>query len=646
MAAQVPNTAHVRGEAESVRYHITIHARSPQPGILSTFDIKIVGPAEDSKQRISYSGKFHETRRSIDFQYICKNVGDINAVYLKWHGYQTEIDLPQGSKKTPLRLHRVIIAHGEHSMWKFDFNRTIQPGKEVFVVKQSRARVNVDALFQDAREGRIRNLVRLKRDLQVRLINRVNIQGRTPLQVAIECERVEFVRYLLEEDLFSDVVYIWPGDEKQSKSTKINYVKNRMLSPLHEACKASVEAHAEMMVRLLLRIAEKRGRKKKQYHDPQSKGREESYMVGVLRMQDGKGWTPLHYAARYDRQNIINEFIKRDRGAAFIEDDLKRTPLILACQKGARVESILSLINAMEHTNQALTKGLGTYVHSLAKRGDPILVEGLFRRGKISKKALTSTDDAGRTPLLCAIESANVDCVRAIANMGNSEWRAHDKGYNGVLHLAAMNGGEALFRYLASRREVHLSEFLKNKNRHGDTPLHVALRYHNHPAIVWLYKNGADPLQKNKQNKTAEQLFRELNLDGLSASLSGLNQHEHRANIDDHLYQALFGSLERHDTEDQMGIRDGHEMMASRKEYYDIRGPVIPDSGHNGGGVVSKDPVEIYQKIRYLQRRLDRVGPRPLLADGRQWRVRGGAGFGGQRNSNRRGQCEVECVLS
>jgi ankyrin repeat protein len=229
--------------------------------------------------------------------------------------------------------------------------------------------------------------------------------------------------------------------------------------------------------------------------------------------KDGKGWTPLHYAAANGHIAVAILLIARNQFTVHARDDEGRTPLHRACFYG-RKQSVQLLLDEKAKIDEEDDKGKTplhsavssnssnedvikllyekgadfnyktidygwTILHSAARYSEPDKMDLLIKYGsKIEEK-----NDYGNTPLNLIIAETKMDISQRerMVNMLlrlKAEVNTQDNvGYT-PLHKACMTGELSLVKILVSR-----GARLDIIDKESKTPLHYASK-HGYKLIV------------------------------------------------------------------------------------------------------------------------------------------------------------------
>lgn len=684
-------------------------------------------------------GKFKGDEMS--FQCTAAVIDDPRSIEVVWSGYidrqrPNRRDGParlspaaRAASRAPLDvlvLRRVVITRGLEDDWIFvprgNFQTvrlgprnpqmmkrlTAERGVHRSVLAQDDPRAldkirSGEGIHEAAKRGHLRSLAQLARDGDFEAINNVNLELRTPVQVAVEHEQVEFLRCVLEDPGFRAAVRLFPPPGVEGKRARQN-------TPLHEACCARSPARATQMVRYLLdairamakshqtTAADEKSTPTKPAktdsdddsavsipNDAKHDGEDHSSLgdngdprvdlvTHALRVRDQAGMLPVHQAARQALPTVVAEFLRIDKSLDRAKDSLDRTPLHLVTEEAVgggvarddsrRLEVIQVILRhgAKHGGGPALDRDADgmTFLHRIVMRPAlssvlARLVEGAAYAAKGTAPLLppalfVARDNNGRTPLLCACESGSTKTVRLVLRRGHqrpdlAEWNALDARRNTVLHLSCIRGGPGLLDLLGSVPGL-LAATINKRNLDGDTPLHVALRYLNRVAVGWLLGRGADASLRNTRGDAASEL--------LAGRESHIGRDEQQIDWElDTFCDAR--STGRHFRSQATWARDGFPRFKSAIADKDddasvaITGKALVralESSYQTRSPEVSALLPMYERVRFLQRRL--YGPRgheKSRATRERGRTPGDNTVDWKRErGRRRGQCE--CLQS
>ncbi|PSN50996.1 hypothetical protein C0J52_08594 [Blattella germanica] len=286
-------------------------------------------------------------------------------------------------------------------------------------------------------------------------VNEPNAKGDSPLHLAVNKNRKDFVNCLIAND----------GD-----SSKQNLEGN---SPIHEAVRKGL---TEMVQHLITK--------------------------GVnLNIRNKNGMTPLHVAVKEGRTEEAVLLLKN--GANFKIRNLKgNSPLHEALH-----------LNNFELTKELILNGVdidtknhdgNTALHELAKMGGESeleLAELLFQRGA----QLTLLNNNGNTPIIRAASRGREDFIKFFVDHGVDI----NEGPLGVtpLYVAVASGQ---FNVVKSLLEEYKADIEVCEEKTKQTPVHIAVRKNQLGILKYLVQRGARTDVYNRHSKTPLMLAYEI----------------------------------------------------------------------------------------------------------------------------------------
>lgn len=200
---------------------------------------------------------------------------------------------------------------------------------------------------------------------------------------------------------------------------------------------------------------------------------------------------PLRIAVRKNLVQEVAEMLKARPELVNATDELRRTPLHLACaDTGMPMVGLL-----LEHGAdvQAVDFGDNTPLHAAAAAGKPELVAAL-----LAKRAAVNALNRQRVPpLLNAAAAGALAAVEALLRAG-ADLKAADNIGETALHRAATGGHVEVMKLLLERG---LDVNLRDRQRH--TPLHQAAEAGMVDAVKFLLARGANPAFTDVSGSTA-----------------------------------------------------------------------------------------------------------------------------------------------
>ncbi len=210
---------------------------------------------------------------------------------------------------------------------------------------------------------------------------------------------------------------------------------------------------------------------------------------------DGDGHTPLYDALAAGNLQIATLLV--DKGATFrMEDDLGRTPLMWAIERGATppfIEQLRELGLTLDQENKAQRNAL----HAAAAANNVDVLDYLLRQ----RLYVDTVDKEGKTPLHIATETSAYDAMTYLMNTGGADALLRTKEIKTSLHIAAAKGDVAAVDVLLARAEVRqtLDDFRTYEK--GYTPLLAAVAENRYEVAERLLAVGANANQQDSTER-------------------------------------------------------------------------------------------------------------------------------------------------
>uniref|UniRef100_A0ABD2XML8 PRANC domain-containing protein n=1 Tax=Trichogramma kaykai TaxID=54128 RepID=A0ABD2XML8_9HYME len=267
-------------------------------------------------------------------------------------------------------------------------------------------------------------------------------------------------------------------------------------------------------------------------------------MVSV-NFRDKSGRTPLHLAVKYRNKELVALLLQRSANPNFIDQD-GSTPLHYICKKVVDDGLAEMLFEFCDENNRMLrldvqNKWDNTPLHEALECGDKKMVELLLRRGAnsnianaegwtplhiISRKydgqglaelffktcddvgqtvLVDARDKEGNTPLLLALENKKSTLVQLLLRRGVDLNIANNYG-TAPLHLIREydddEDHDLVKMFFEIWDERQQTAQINTRDKSGNTPLLLALKYHKNKLVELLLRRGADQCSANNVGET------------------------------------------------------------------------------------------------------------------------------------------------
>ena len=140
-----------------------------------------------------------------------------------------------------------------------------------------------------------------------------------------------------------------------------------------------------------------------------------------------------------------------------------------------------------------------------ASRGDTVAVQAFLDDG-FSPNA---ENDAGYTALMAAARSASLEVIRLILSRGGQAALVDRRGYTALHWAVAQTPYNPSSQVACVRALIDAGADLNAANEEGITSLMNAAWFGCRDSVQELLRRGADPLMRDRQNRTARDLASE-----------------------------------------------------------------------------------------------------------------------------------------
>ncbi len=170
---------------------------------------------------------------------------------------------------------------------------------------------------------------------------------------------------------------------------------------------------------------------------------------------------------------------------------------LLKAVKKQSLGEVEKLLNSGSDVNELDSLGNNGLFYALLNNNIPILK--LLVRNHIN---CNNANNAGRYPLLCAVDKLDVNAITTLLQGGASIYVRDNEGFTAVMiatYRKALSILEMLDRYNAS---------FDVKDARGNTPLHIAIQNEDVPTLRFLLKHDLDITEPNNKGITPLQMMK------------------------------------------------------------------------------------------------------------------------------------------
>ncbi|KAL7806694.1 ankyrin repeat-containing domain protein [Trichoderma aethiopicum] len=220
------------------------------------------------------------------------------------------------------------------------------------------------------------------------------------------------------------------------------------------------------------------------------------WTIKAIREVDSFGWSPLHYAANWQLDNV--RILTQGRGDVLsLRDLMGWTPLHYACLKGNK-KAVDLLLGRQAPIEVAGHDGI-TPIHCAVLNGNPRILKSLTEkvkseRLKHSREEMSQVDRNGRLPIHWAAAQGRIDLVLLLRD----DIDCTDRYGWACVHFAVIYKHQALLEYITKE----LSADVNLRDYRSRTPLHLAIEFRSWEAIEALLRAGAEVNGKDKAGST------------------------------------------------------------------------------------------------------------------------------------------------
>ena len=185
-----------------------------------------------------------------------------------------------------------------------------------------------------------------------------------------------------------------------------------------------------------------------------------------INARDIDGSTLLHYASRYSKQEIVEFLLNSNQISVNTTNNDQRTPLMLACSDGGRLDNMKTLIQYGADVSGRGKDG-STLLHYASVHSKQEIVEFLLKLNRISVN-VTNNDQA--TPLMFAcFNEDGLDNMKTLIQYG-ADNNARDNDGKTLLHYASLWSKQEILEFLLKLNQISVNA----TNNDQATPLMLA----------------------------------------------------------------------------------------------------------------------------------------------------------------------------
>ena len=209
--------------------------------------------------------------------------------------------------------------------------------------------------------------------------------------------------------------------------------------------------------------------------------------------------TPLHYAARYNRQQMISYLLRKgsEPNAKNLDSN---SPFMLAASFG----NVLAVKEFLKNPSCKLDLtdryGKTALFHAIEKDEDKVVEEIL--KNHIGARLVNEKAHEDMTPLHAVARQGDIDVLNLLLKTQNCDIFAQNDEEQTPLHVAALNGKSAIVRRLLEYADEDAAALLYDEDEYSNHALHLACQEGNFDVVEILIEYQSNVTATNAYKLT------------------------------------------------------------------------------------------------------------------------------------------------
>ncbi|XVF77640.1 hypothetical protein PTKIN_Ptkin14bG0063200 [Pterospermum kingtungense] len=320
-------------------------------------------------------------------------------------------------------------------------------------------------LHMAARLGHM-DLVKFIADEHRSLALKSNLKGETPVHVAAKAGRLDVVKYFLKSVEKFPGIYIAKVRDKYGNTPLHGAVRNKyghVVKALAEDHKESLlvindAGESPLTIAIDMRFTDL-AKRIIDLHEPTlefighngqtalhhavlrndygSVKVQDKTVTSLVKVQDEKKRTPLHYAAALCKQKMVEKLLENDSSVAYMKDINNQSPVHLAAKCG-KISLIKTLLDDCPDTIEIVDNMQRNILHLAAETGNLEVVSYILKLPE-TDDLFNSPDADGNTPLHLATKNCYSDVVGDLSKHPKVEIRAINNDNKTALAIAKLH---------------------------------------------------------------------------------------------------------------------------------------------------------------------------------------------------------------